>query len=44
MLFDQQTKKSVPLHLVDIVYEEDDADDDAIDQEEGQDFRPGEDK
>ena len=43
-LFDQQTKKNVALYLVDTVYGEDDVDDDAADQEEGQDFRQGEDK
>ena len=43
-VFDKQIKKNLALHLVDTVYEEDDANNDAVDQEESQDFHQGEDK
>ena len=42
-LLDQQMQ-NVPLHLVETVTDDDDADVDTADQEEGQDFRPGEEK
>ena len=42
-LLDQQ-RKYVPLHLIETVSDDDDAVDDAAEQEEGHNFRPGEDK